>query len=194
MGERVQRIYLFRHGETEWSRSGKHTGSTDLPLTAKGREDAVSLRACLAQLKLMHVLTSPMQRARDTCELALVGMPSAIDGDLSEWDYGDYEGLTTGEIWQQVPGWMVFSNGCPGGETPEDVGQRADKMIAKARAVPGDVAMFSHGHFLRVLAARWLELPVAEGRRFLLDTATLNILGYYRDTPAIQVWNAPISR
>jgi len=192
MAQEKQRIYLIRHGETEWSRTGRHTSTTDLPLTSRGREDALRLRRYLCQLELMHVFTSPMLRARETCKIIGLGLLPDIDSDLAEWNYGDYEGLTTGEIQQQVPGWMVFSNGCPGGETPRDVGRRADQMIAKARAVPGDVAMFSHGHFLRVLTARWLHLSPSNGQHFLLDTATLNVLGYYYHAPAIQIWNAPI--
>lgn len=193
MAEEKQRIFLIRHGETEWSRSGRHTSTTDLSLTSKGREDALRLRGYLSQLGRMHVFTSPMARARQTCELAVGGLAPVIDADLLEWNYGDYEGLTTAEIWQQAPGWLVFSDGCPGGETPREVGTRADRMIAKVRAVPGDVAMFSHGHLLRVLTARWLDLAPADGRHFLLDTATVNVLGYYHDVAAIQVWNAPVT-
>lgn len=194
MAVETQRIYLIRHGETAWSRSGRHTSTTDLPLTPQGREDALRLRRYFSQLPLLRVFASPMQRAQETCKLAGLAVVPYVDTDLSEWNYGDYEGLTTGEIWLQAAGWMVFSNGCPGGEDAREVGERADRMLAKARAVPGDVAMFSHGHFLRVLVARWLNLAPSEGRHFLLDTATLNVLSYYRDAPAIQVWNAPISK
>lgn len=192
MADDKQRIYLIRHGATEWSENGRHTGTTDLPLTEKGRAAALRMREVLVRLELAQVFASPMQRARETCTLSGVRPAAAIDADLSEWNYGDYEGLTTEEISRTVPGWMIFDDGCPGGEMPEDVARRADRMIAKARKAAGNVAMFSHGHFLRVFVARWLDLPASQGKNFLLDTATLNVLGYYYHAPAVQIWNAPI--
>lgn len=193
MADDTQRIYLIRHGATEWSENGRHTGTTDLPLTEKGRAAALRVRDVLTHIEFAQVFTSPMQRARETCALSGVRPAAAIDADLSEWNYGDYEGLTTEQISRTVPGWMIFNDGCPGGETPEEVARRADRMVAKARNVAGNVAMFSHGHFLRVFAARWLDLPASQGRNFLLDTATLNVLGYYYHAPAVQIWNAPIA-
>jgi broad specificity phosphatase PhoE len=187
-----QPVYLIRHGETEWSISGQHTSITDMPLTENGRRVAKLLRPILTKENFALVLTSPLQRARETCELAGLGARAEIDRDLMEWNYGEYEGLTTQQIHAKRPGWMVFTDGCPGGESPEQVGVRVDRVIAKVRAVEGHVALFAHGHVLRVFAARWLGLRVADGARFLLDTATLNILSYYRDIPAVQRWNAPL--
>jgi probable phosphoglycerate mutase len=138
------------------------------------------------------VLVSPLQRARETCELAGVAAHATIEPDLVEWNYGEYEGLTSEEIDRQAPGWLLFRDGCPGGETPEQVGARADRVIARVRAVQGDVALFAHGHVLRVLVARWLGLPAGAGQHFLLDTGTLNILDYYRGIPALKTWNAPL--
>jgi len=193
MADEKQRIYLIRHGATEWSQNGRHTGTTDLPLTAAGRKAAVRLRDVLSRVQFAQVFASPMQRARETCELTGVRPFPAVEADLSEWNYGDYEGLTTEEILRAAPGWMIFSDGCPHGEMPNDVARRADRMLSKARKVQGDVAMFSHGHFLRVLVARWVDLAAAHGQHFLLDTATLNVLGYYYNAPAIHVWNAPVT-
>lgn len=139
------------------------------------------------------VLTSPLQRARETCELAGLGARAVLDPDLVEWNYGDYEGLTPKQIHEKAPGWLIFRDGCPGGETSEQVGARADRVIARARATSGDVALFAHGHVLRVLVARWLGLAAAAGQSFLLDTGTLNVLGYYREIPALKIWNAPIA-
>jgi probable phosphoglycerate mutase len=187
-----QHIYLIRHGETAWSVSGRHTGMTDMPLTENGRSVARLLQPVLARETFALVLTSPLQRARETCALAGLGACAEVDGDLMEWHYGDYEGLTTSQIHAQRPRWLVFTDGCPGGESPEQVGARVDRVMAKVRAVEGHVALFAHGHVLRVLAARWLGLRVADGGRFLLDTATLNILSHYRDIPAVQRWNAPL--
>jgi probable phosphoglycerate mutase len=133
-----------------------------------------------------------MQRARETCELAGLGHVAVVDPDLSEWNYGEYEGLTPKQIHETAPGWLIFRDGCPGGESPEEVGARVDRVIARARATEGDVALFAHGHVLRVLAARWIGLPTASGRHFLLDTGTLCVLGYYRDIPAVRVWNGPL--
>jgi broad specificity phosphatase PhoE len=187
-----QAIYLLRHGETEWSLNGRHTGVTDIPLTENGRKLARQLQPILAREKFVMVLTSPLQRARETCELAGLGRLATIDRDLMEWNYGEYEGLTTDEIRQTKPDWSVFRDGCPGGESPLDVGARADRVLAKIHATEGNVALFAHGHILRVLAARWINLPAGYGEHFLLDTATLNMLGYYRESPAFKIWNAPL--
>lgn len=190
MAPNDQRVYVIRHGETEWSLSGQHTGITDIPLTEHGREVARLLAPILARETFTLVLTSPLQRARETCELAGLGHRAEIEPDLMEWNYGEYEGLTPREIHEKAPGWMIFRDGCPGGETPEEVGAQVDRVIARVRSVTGTVALFAHGHVLRVLAARWLGLPPMGGQHFLLDTATLNILGYYRGVPAIKSWNA----
>jgi probable phosphoglycerate mutase len=163
-----------------------------MPLTENGRSAARLLQPVLTRETFALVLTSPLQRARETCALAGLDARAEIDRDLMEWHYGDYEGLTTPQIHAQRPGWLVFTDGCPGGESPEQVGARVDRVMAKVRAVEGHVALFAHGHVLRVLAARWLGLRVADGGRFLLDTATLNILSHYRDIPAVQRWNAPL--
>jgi broad specificity phosphatase PhoE len=187
-----QAIYLLRHGETEWSLNGRHTGVTDIPLTENGRKLARQLQPILVREKFVMVLTSPLQRARETCELAGLGRLATIDRDLMEWNYGEYEGLTTDEIRQTKPDWSVFRDGCPGGESPLDVGARADRVLAKIHATEGNVALFAHGHILRVLAARWINLPAGYGEHFLLDTATLNMLGYYRESPAFKIWNAPL--
>ena len=184
-------VYLIRHGETEWSRSGRHTGSTDLPLTEAGRRDAQQLAPSLARTSFARVLSSPLQRARTTCELAGLGERMELEPDLVEWRYGDYEGLTWEEIRRRAPGWVVFADGCPGGESPAEVAARVDRVIARVRAGTGRVALFAHGHVLRVVAARWLGYPPAHGSRFLLDTATVSILGWYRETPAVKRWNAP---
>ena len=185
-------VFTIRHGETAWSLSGQHTGTTDIPLTDNGRRLAERLRPVLAKEPFALVLCSPMQRARETCELAGLGNSAVIDADLSEWNYGEYEGLTSAQIHQTRRGWLVFRDGCPGGETPEQVGIRTDRVIARARAVSGDVAMFAHGHVLRALVARWIGLPASAGQHFLLDTGTLCVLGYYRDIPAVRVWNGPL--
>lgn len=186
----IQQVYLARHGETEWSLSGQHTGITDIPLTENGRNLAKRLAPVLATERFALVLTSPLERARKTCELAGLGAHAEIDRDLMEWNYGEYEGLTPKQIDAQAPGWMLFRDGCPGGESPEQVGARADRLVARVRSVEGDVALFAHGHIFRVFAARWLGLPAMAGCHFLLDTATLSILSYYRNLPAIRRWNA----
>jgi len=188
----IQQVYLARHGETEWSLSGQHTGITDIPLTENGRNLAKRLAPALATERFALVLTSPLERARKTCELAGLGAHAEIDRDLMEWNYGEYEGLTPKQIDAQAPGWMLFRDGCPGGETPEQAGARVDRVIARARAVEGHVALFAHGHIFRVFAARWLGLPATAGRHFLLDTATLSILSYYRGIPAVKRWNAEL--
>jgi probable phosphoglycerate mutase len=193
MTQPLQEVYLIRHGETEWSLSGQHTGTTDIPLTDNGRKVARQLKPVLAKESFARVMTSPLQRARETCELAGLGGGAEIDRDLMEWNYGEYEGLILKQILAKVPGWMIFNDGCPGGESPEQVGARADRVIAKVRTVEGNVALFAHGHLFRVFAARWLGLSVEAGRYFLLDTATLNILSYYRDIPALKRWNAMVT-
>jgi broad specificity phosphatase PhoE len=186
-------VFAIRHGETAWSLSGQHTGTTDIPLTDNGRRLAERLRPALAKERFELVLTSPMRRARETCELAGLGGAAVVERDLMEWNYGDYEGLTPKQIHERAPGWLIFRDGSPGGETPEQVGARVDRVIARARAAAGDVALFAHGHVLRVLAARWLGLPAASGQHFLLDTGTLSVLGYYRDVPALRIWNGPLA-
>jgi broad specificity phosphatase PhoE len=188
----TQQVYLIRHGETEWSLSGQHTGTSDIPLTENGRRVAKLLEPVLAKENFALVLTSPLKRARKTCELAGLGERAEIDRDLMEWDYGEYEGLTPKQIHAKAPGWMLFSDGCPKGETPEQVGIRVDRLIARVRVVEGHVALFAHGHIFRVFTARWLGLPAPAGSRFLLDTATLSILSYYRGLPAVKRWNAPL--
>jgi probable phosphoglycerate mutase len=189
-----QKVYLLRHGETEWSLSGRHTGVTDIPLTENGRRIARQLQPILAREKFALVLTSPLQRARETCELAGLGTLASIDRDLMEWNYGEYEGVTTEQIRQTSPNWSIFRDGCPGGESPLEIGARADRIVAKVRAVDGNVALFAHGHILRVLATRWINLAVSYGEHFLLDTATLNVLGYYREASAFKIWNAPLQQ
>src|SRR6202795_2038614 len=185
-------LFVIRHGETEWSLNGRHTGTTDIPLTDEGRRLARLLRPALSGRAFALVLVSPLQRARETCELAGVTASAIIAPDLVEWGYGQYEGLTPEQIHEQAPGWLIFRDGCPGGETPEQVGARADRVIARARAVEGDVALFTHGHVLRVLVARWLGLPAGAGQHFLLDSRTFSVLDYYRGLPALKTWNAPL--
>lgn len=187
------RIYLVRHGETEWSLSGQHTGRTDIPLTARGEDGARKLEPRLREIKFNRVLTSPRQRARRTCELAGLGAGAEIEPVLAEWDYGDYEVKRSAEIFQLRPGWNIFRDGCPDGESPAQISDRADRLIGRLRAGDGNVALFSHGHFGRVLAARWIGLPVFEAQRFLLDPASVNILGYEHDrvaSPVIALWNS----
>jgi probable phosphoglycerate mutase len=188
-----QRVYLLRHGETEWSLSRQHTGLTDIPLTQKGRAVASCLAPILAQQTFELVLVSPLQRARQTCELAGLAANAVVNEDLLEWNYGDYEGLTPQEIRAKAPEWIIFNDGCPNGETPERIGARVDRLIRYVRAVEGHVALFAHGHILRVLAARWLGMPVSAGSHFLLDTATLSVLSYYHGIGAIERWNAALA-
>jgi broad specificity phosphatase PhoE len=183
-------VVLVRHGETEWSSSGRHTSYTDVPLTERGREQARALAARLAGIDFALVLTSPRHRARETCELAGLGDRAEVTDDLAEWDYGEYEGRTTAEIRDEVPGWTIFTHGAPGGETFEHVAARADRVLARAEAAGGVVAMFSHGHFLRVLGARWIELPASGGALLGLDTATLSFLGCEREQRVLRMWNS----
>jgi len=186
-------VFAIRHGETAWSLSGQHTGTTDIPLTARGRELAQRIRPVLAVETFARVFTSPLERARETCALAGLGEMAVVEPDLVEWNYGKYEGLTPAQIHETSPGWLIFRDGCPDGEAPYEVGARVDRVIARARAVEGDVALFAHGHVLRVLAARWIGLPAGAGQHFLLDTGTLNVLGYYRGVAAVKMWNAPMA-
>ena len=185
-------VFAIRHGETAWSLSVQHTGTTAIPLTDSDRRLAERLRLVLAREAFALVLCSPMQRARQTCEIAGLAATAVIEPDLVEWNYGKYEGLTPEQIQETAPGWLIFRDGCPGGETPEEVGARVDRLIARAREAAGDVALFAHGHVLRVLVARWIGSPAGAGQHFLLDTGTLCILGYYRNIPAVKVWNAPL--
>jgi broad specificity phosphatase PhoE len=185
-------VFAIRHGETVWSLSGRHTGTTDIPLTDNGRRLAERLRPVLAREAFALVFVSPLQRARETCELAGLGETAVIESDLVEWNYGEYEGLTPKQIHEVAPAWLIFRDGCPGGEAPEQVRVRVDRVIAKVRAVERDVALFAHGHVLRVLVARWLGLPPGAGQHFLLDTGTLSVLGYYQEIPAVRIWNAPL--
>jgi len=184
-------IYLARHGETAWTISRQHTGRTDIPLLSQGERDAVRLAQRLEGVAFTRVFTSPMARARRTCELAGFGAKAEVDPDLHEWEYGDYEGRRTVDIRAERPEWDLFRDGCPGGESVAAIGARADGVIARLRALDSHVLMFSHGHFLRVLAARWLGLPAGEARLFVLSTAALNILGYEHnlEEPAIRLWN-----
>jgi len=184
-------VYLTRHGETEWAAAGRHTGRTDIPLTDRGEQDARRLGARLAGLAFVRVWTSPAVRARRTCELAGYGSTAQPDPDLWEWDYGEYEGLRSAEIQAKSPGWQLFRDGCPGGESPADVAARADRVIARIRAVAGNVLLFSSGHILRVLTARWLGMEPMAGGLFLLGTAAISILGYDHDQsePAVRLWN-----
>jgi broad specificity phosphatase PhoE len=196
MGERMNQVfpivYLARHGETAWTLSGQYTGLTDLPLTQRGERNARRLEERLRGLNFSKVFTSPLQRARRTCELAGFGAVAEIDPDLVEWNYGDYEGRRTEEIRATRPGWELFRDGCPGGESPAQVTARADRVVSRIRAVPGNVLLFSSGHFIRVLATRWIGLEVtAIARRFLLSTASLSAVGYDKELsrPVIRLWN-----
>jgi probable phosphoglycerate mutase len=184
-------IYLARHGETAWSLSGQHTGLTDIPLTSHGEANARSLGQRLQGTRFAKVLTSPLQRAKRTCELAGFGAQAEIDHELMEWNYGDYEGQRTADIRKQRPDWFLFRDGCPGGESVQAIAARADRLIERLRALGGDVLLFSHGHFLRVPGARWLGLPAGDGRLLLLTTASLSIMGYEhnRNEPVLRLWN-----
>ena len=186
------RLFFMRHGETEWSRTGQHTGVTDLPLTPSGEEEANTLRARVKGIAFAHVFRSPRLRARQTCELAGLSEGSVEEPDLAEWDYGDYEGRRSVDIRAERTGWTIFRDGCPGGEMPDDIAARADRLIARLRALSGNIALFSHGEFGRVLALRWIDAPVLMGRNLALGTASLSILAYeprHPDTPVIALWN-----
>lgn len=190
MSEQI--IYLARHGETAWSRTGQHTGLTDLPLTERGEAEARYLGKRLAGMTFAKVFTSPLQRAARTCEIAGFGSIAKKDADLVEWNYGKYEGLKTSEILAEAPGWQLFRDGCPGGETPAQIGARADRVLNRARAVNGNVLVFSSGHMLRVLAARFLGLEPAGGKYFTLSTASVSMLGFENKNvsqPVIRLWN-----
>jgi len=189
----LRRAFLIRHGETEWSVSGQHTGTTDIPLTENGRNVARQLEPLLKKAAFSLVLTSPLHRARETCELAGLGAQAEVEANLMEWNYGEYEGLAPKQIQMKAPGWMLFRDGCPGGESPSQVGTRVDQLVARIRSIEGDVALFAHGHLFRVFAARWLGLPPAAGSHFLLDTATVSVLSHYRGIPAVKRWNAPLA-
>jgi probable phosphoglycerate mutase len=191
MATTLPTVHLARHGETEWSLSGQHTGLTDLPLTKRGEANARNLGRLIAGTTFAQVLTSPLVRARRTCELAGYAQHAVVDDDLVEWNYGDYEGKTTAEIRQARPDWQLFRDGCPGGESPAQVGARADRVIYRLRALGQPVLLFSSGHFIRVLTARWLGLEPIAGKYFLLSTATLSILGYEHklNEPVIRLWN-----
>jgi broad specificity phosphatase PhoE len=192
MSDALPVVYLARHGETDWSLSGQHTGLTDLPLTERGERNAGRLSERLRKTEFAKVFTSPLKRAVRTSELAGFGAVAEIDPDLMEWNYGRYEGRRTAEILVERPGWLLFRDGCPGGEAPEQVGARADRVVSRVRAVQGNVLLFSSGHFLRVLAARWLGHPAQAGKFLMLSTASLGVLGYEHNSPAepvIRLWN-----
>jgi probable phosphoglycerate mutase len=189
----VNDVVLVRHGETEWSRAGKHTGTSDLPLTEAGRAAAKRLAPALAEWDFALVLTSPLRRAFDTATLAGFGDVAVVEPDVVEWTYGDYEGRTTAEIRETVPGWTVWTHPTPGGESAAEIGGRVDRVIERVSAADGPVLVVAHGHVLRVLAARWLGLASREGRSFVLDPATISVLGWERETPAVRRWNAPVS-
>jgi len=187
------RLYFIRHGATAWSLTGQHTGRTDIPLTEDGEAQARELRPWLSAIPFADVLTSPRQRARRTCELVGLSAAVEIEPDLSEWEYGDYEGRRSQDICKTRPGWNIFRDGCPGGESPAQIGERVDRLIARLRTLEGNVALFSHGEVGRALSARWIGAPVFQGRNFALDTASLSILGYessHPETPVIALWNA----
>ncbi len=189
MGELV----LIRHGETEWSLDGRHTGNSDIPLTEVGRRQASSLRDALQSRRFERVVSSPRQRSLDTCRLAGLGDRVEVMDDLAEWDYGEYDGITTRQIRERRPDWLLWRDGCPGGESPAQVGARADRVLADLGGVVGDVAVFSHGHFLRVLGARWVDLETAAGAKLALDVATLSVLGFEHEVDrVIDTWNARI--
>jgi probable phosphoglycerate mutase len=188
----AQEVFLIRHGETEWSLNGRHTGVSDIPLTENGRRVAGLWQPYAAAHTFALVLSSPLQRARQTCELAGLGAQMQLESDLREWDYGEYEGLTPQQIRAVQPDWLIFRDGSPGGESPAQVGARIDRVIARIRAMSGDVALFAHGHILRAFGARWLDLPASAGSRFLLETATLCVLSSYHGVPAVKRWNSPL--
>jgi broad specificity phosphatase PhoE len=182
-------VVLVRHGQTEWSLSGQHTGTTDIPLTEEGERHARALGARLSGWDFARVLTSPLARALETCRLAGLGEGAEVTADLREWDYGEYEGRRTVDIRTERPGWGLWRDGVPGGETVDQVGERADRVIAAAKGTDGDVALFAHGHVLRVLAARWIGLPPDQGARLALSTASISVLGWERETAVVERWN-----
>ena len=189
----LSRLYLIRHGETAWSLSGQHTGRTDIPLTEQGEQDARGLAKRLRAVRFSHAFTSPRQRALRTCELVGMDAVAALEPDLAEWDYGDCEGERSVDIRRGRPDWNLFIDGCPRGESPFQVSERADRVIARLRALEGNIAIFSHGHFGRVLGVRWIGIPVSQAQHFLLSTASLSILGYEHNLaqePAIVLWNS----
>jgi probable phosphoglycerate mutase len=191
MSASLPAVYLARHGETAWTVTGQHTGRTDIPLTERGERNARSLGDRLKGLTFARVFTSPLQRARRTCELAGFGAAAGVDPDLMEWNYGTYEGRKTADIRKERPDWQLFRDGCPGGESLAEIAARADRVIARVRAINGDVLLFSSGHFLRVLGARWCGWEAAAGRGLYLGTATLSMLGYEHTTsePVLRLWN-----
>jgi broad specificity phosphatase PhoE len=189
MDERRPDIWIVRHGETDWSRMGRHTGRTDTPLTAAGVQEAMALRRRVGGRNFALVLSSPLSRAWETCRLAGYGDVARAEDDLREWDYGVYEGRTTAEIQRETPGWTIWDGEVPGGETAAEVGRRADRVIRRATESGGDVALFAHGHLLRVLAARWLGLGPTGGRLFALGTSSIGVLGYEREARVIRAWN-----
>lgn len=191
MSEQLPKVHLVRHGETAWTVSKQHTGLTDIPLTERGERDALRIGKHLEGLTFAHVFTSPLQRAKRTSVLAGFGPQAKDDADLVEWNYGDYEGLTTAQIRDRRPDWQLFRDGCPGGESVAEIGARADRVIARLRALDGDVLLFSSSHIMRVIGARWLGLDASCGRLLFLSTTTLSVLGYEHDKsePVIQLWN-----
>ena len=189
---RQMEVVLVRHGETEWSRDARHTGRTDVPLTAEGRRQAERLSDALAEWSFARVLSSPLSRALDTCRLAGYGDRTELSDALVEWDYGEYEGETTARIRETRPGWNLWRDGCPGGETVADVSARVDPLVSELKQSDGDVVLFAHGHVLRVLAARWVDLVPETGARLWLATATVSVLGFERDTAVFRRWNAPV--
>ena len=184
------RIVLVRHGETEWSATGRHTSRTDLSLTDEGRRRAEALAAALSEWSFALVLSSPLRRARETCEIAGFGGQAEIDDDLHEWDYGEYEGLTTPEIRERAPSWSLWRDGCPGGEFPADIAQRADRVLARLADGDGEALAFAHGHILRVVAARWVGMEVSAGARLALAAGAISVLGHERETRVIERWNS----
>ncbi len=186
-------LYLIRHGETDWSISGQHTGRTEIPLTARGEQQARNLGGYLRKISFTKVLSSPRVRARRTCELMNLDVPPSIDDDLAEWDYGAYEGLRTDEILRKNPHWNLWTDGCPDGEGPRDVAARCDRLLHTLRGCAGNIALFSHGHLCCALAARWIGLPIVNGQHFVLDPGSFGMLGFpehHKSIPVIRVWNA----
>ncbi len=187
------KIYLVRHGQTAWSLTGQHTGATDIPLTEHGEDEARRLRPRLDGIVFAHILSSPRSRARRTCELACAARPMEIEPDLAEWNYGAYDGLRSAEILARQPGWDIFADGCPGGESPDEIAARADRLIERLRGLDGNIALFSHGHFSRVFATRWLGAPITLGRHLSLSTGSLSVLAFdphHPENAVLELWNA----